>query len=102
MSEALRSLFQTLFEKHKYIVVDFNKVNGDKRVMTCSLDSSILPEQKVNSLSVQKREQSMNIMSVWDVHKKDWRAFRIDSVNMLSSRNPETGEETVQFIKDIK
>ena len=63
-------------------VVTFTKVNGEKRVMTCTLDASIIPvATKEDPLSQKKvRSVSDEVLPVWDVNAKGWRSFRIDSV----------------------
>lgn len=99
MSEDLLTQFQALFAQNKYLVVDFNKVDGEHRVMTCSIHPEVLPAALFESLSVQKRKKSQEVLTVWDLNKKAWRAFKVDNVNMLSSKNNITGEETVLYIK---
>lgn len=59
--------------------VTFTKVNGDTRVMKCTLYPGLLPEGITNNGRGWHTEVT-GTMSVWDVEKKDWRAFRLDSV----------------------
>lgn len=99
MFEILHQQFQKLFDDNKYLVVDFTKVNGDTRIMTCSLHPDVVPVPVFESLSVKKRHRTMEVMSVWDTNKQDWRAFKLASVNMISSINPETNEEFVLYLK---
>ena len=63
-------------------VVTFTKVNGEQRVMTCTLDASIIPvATKEDPLSQKKvRSVSDEVLPVWDVNANGWRSFRIDSV----------------------
>ena len=63
-------------------VVTFTKVNGEQRVMTCTLDPSIIPvATKEDPLSQKKvRSVSDEVLPVWDVNANGWRSFRIDSV----------------------
>jgi hypothetical protein len=67
------------------VVVDFTKLNGDKRVMTCTLREDIKPAAtKTDALSQKKvREVSDAVVSVWDVNAKGWRSFRYDRVNSV-------------------
>jgi hypothetical protein len=67
------------------VVVDFNKLNGDKRVMTCTLREDIKPRAtKADPLSQKKvREVSDAVVSVWDVNAKGWRSFRYERVNAV-------------------
>jgi len=67
------------------MVVDFTKLNGDKRVMTCTLREDIKPPAtKTDTLSQKKvREISDAVVSVWDVNAKGWRSFRYDRINSV-------------------
>ena len=67
------------------LVVDFTKLNGDKRVMTCTLREDMKPQAtKDDTLSQKKvREVSDAVVSVWDVNAKGWRSFRYDRVNAV-------------------
>ena len=67
------------------LVVDFTKLNGDKRVMTCTLREDMKPPAtKVDPMSTKKvREISDAVVSVWDVNAKGWRSFRYDRINSV-------------------
>ena len=67
------------------LVVDFTKLNGDKRVMTCTLREDIKPPAtKTDTMSQKKvREISDAVVSVWDVNAKGWRSFRYDRINTI-------------------
>ena len=67
------------------LVVDFTKLNGDKRVMTCTLREDIKPAAtKTDTMSQKKvREISDAVVSVWDVNAKGWRSFRYDRINTV-------------------
>ena len=64
------------------VVVTFTKVNGDKRVMTCTLNESVLPPAKKDDAMSQKKVREINpeVCSVWDVNANGWRAFRWENV----------------------
>ena len=68
------------------MVVDFNKISGDKRVMTCTLREDMKPRAtKVDPMSTKKiREMSDAIISVWDVKAEGWRSFRYDRINSVN------------------
>jgi len=68
------------------MVVDFTKLNGDKRVMTCTLREDIKPHAtKDDTMSLKKvREVAEAVVSVWDVNAKGWRSFRYDRVNSVT------------------
>jgi len=67
------------------LVVDFTKLNGDKRVMTCTLREDMKPPAtKTDTMSQKKvREISDAVVSVWDVNAKGWRSFRYDRINTI-------------------
>ena len=67
------------------MVVDFTKLNGDKRVMTCTLREDIKPPAtKTDTMSLKKvRDVTEAVISVWDVNAKGWRSFRYDRVNSV-------------------
>ena len=67
------------------IVVDFTKLNGDKRVMTCTLREDMKPSAtKTDTMSQKKvREISDAVVSVYDVNAKGWRSFRYDRINKV-------------------
>ena len=67
------------------LVVDFTKLNGDKRVMTCTLREDMKPRATKDDAMSQKkvREISDAVVSVWDVNAKGWRSFRYERVNKV-------------------
>ena len=68
------------------VTVDFTKLDGDKRVMTCTLREDIKPTAtKSDPMSQKKvREVSDAVVSVWDVNAKGWRSFRYDRINAVN------------------
>ena len=68
--------------KNGEVTVTFTKVNGDKRVMTCTLNEAVLPPAKKDDPLTQKKVRAINpeVCSVWDVNAKGWRAFCWDNV----------------------
>ena len=67
------------------LTVDFLKLDGDKRVMTCTLREDIKPAAtKTDAMSTKKvREISDAVVSVWDVNAQGWRSFRYDRINSV-------------------
>ena len=67
--------------------VTFNKINGDKRVMTCTLQEGIVPEATKKDPASQKKVQKINeeVQVVWDVNAKGWRSFRWANVTEVAS-----------------
>jgi hypothetical protein len=63
--------------KNNLMKVVFTKVNGDERIMNCTLHESILPEP--TTVKVDKKT-NQDTVSVWDIDKGGWRSFRVDSI----------------------
>lgn len=59
--------------------VTFKKVDGELRVMPCTLRSEALPE-KILSENKRIREHNTNVISVWSLDRREWRSFRVDNV----------------------
>ncbi len=67
--------------------VTFTKVNGEQRVMPCTLMESVIPVAPVhitntdNPIDFPKvKKSSPDTMSVWCTDKGEWRSFRIANV----------------------
>lgn len=77
--DVLRDLRQHIVE------VTFTKVNGDQRVMRCTLQPNYLPktylEEKEKETSF--HNENPNVIAAWDLQNGGWRSFRIDSVEYL-------------------
>lgn len=71
------------------IEVTFTKLNGDRRVMECTLLPDMLPPpKKTDPLSQKKvREVDPRVISVWDVNAGGWRAFRYERVETVQDSN---------------
>lgn len=63
------------------VEVTFTKVNGDQRVMPCTLDPSRLPAQPVSESKDRKRNNEN--LSVWCTDKNEWRSFKIANVTAV-------------------
>ena len=64
------------------VTVTFTKVNGDNRVMTCTLNEAVIPKPDKKDPLTQKKVRAINpeVCSVWDVNAQGWRSFRWDNV----------------------
>lgn len=68
---------------HKEVVeVTFTKLDGEKRVMPCTLIPSFLPKATKEDPLTQKkvREISDKVVAVWAIESKGFRSFRYDRV----------------------
>ena len=82
----IKALLQTDILK-----VVFTKVNGDAREMYCTLQDEFVPEhKKYFAKSSEVRQKNMEVLSVFDMEKADWRSFRIDAVTDFEIIREET------------
>jgi patatin-like phospholipase/acyl hydrolase len=67
--------------------VTFTKVNGERRVMRCTLDPRYMPQitkEQINHLDEQHaKPENQEVIAAWDVQKGGWRSFRVDSVDYV-------------------
>ena len=70
-----RNILLEALTKHE-CTVTFTKVNGETRVMPCTLKQDVGPA--VEHKSTKKPNDS--VVSVWCLDKKEWRSFRVDNV----------------------
>lgn len=64
--------------------VTFTKVDGTERVMKCTLQESMLPEPVASDAEINRnRKPNEAVQVAWDLEKKGWRSFRIDSVKSI-------------------
>ena len=70
------------FLRHNELIVTFNKINGDERVMNCTLDKTRLPESGVEKLT---EEREGDTLVVWDTNQQAWRSFRYANVTNVTT-----------------
>ena len=71
--------------KSHVMEVSFTKVNGDSRIMRCTLDQRIIP-QPVDYKHLEEQHskpENKEIVACWDVQANGWRSFRVDSVKYI-------------------
>lgn len=56
--------------------VKFTKVNGEERIMVCSLNDNYIPSYEFKG----KKQPNDDVLPVWDIENMGWRSFRLDSV----------------------
>ena len=68
--------------------VTFIKVNGDVRVMTCTLDDTIIPADLLPKTSATSDAVKVNetTVSVYDVNADGWRSFRVENVTNFDNQ----------------
>ena len=62
-------------------VVEFTKLNGQHRVMRCTLQESVVPPY--SEKGTKKAPPSGDTLAVWDLDKSEWRAFRYDRITSV-------------------
>jgi hypothetical protein len=60
-------------------LVEFTKVNGEHRVMPCTLELSRLPA-KILTEGKTEHKGNPDVLRVFCTDKNEWRSFRYDSV----------------------
>ena len=65
--------------------VTFTKINGETRIMPCTLESSKLPPVvvKENPTTQVEKPSKPDNLRVWCVDKQEWRSFRVMSVTNI-------------------
>ena len=76
-------LFKLL--KKEVVKVTFTKLNGEERVMPCTLIESFLPKATKEDPITQKkvREISDKVIAVWAIESNAYRSFRYDRVKSV-------------------
>jgi len=66
------------------VEVTFTKVNGDIRVMECTLNPEVLPKVVVNEDKPKREKKNPETsLAVYDVKAEGWRSFVIKNVNKV-------------------
>ena len=64
------------------IIVEFMKKDGSERTMECTLNKGYLPMQM--DIKEATTKDNPNVLAVWDLEKRAWRSFRIDSLKKVT------------------
>lgn len=77
----IKSFLRNVFigTRGKFFTVEFTKKDGGNRVMLCR--TGVV--KGLNPLA-KPRRKNKDIQIVWDVHKKEYRSFRLDSVKRIN------------------
>lgn len=74
--------YLTSLLKNGVVEVNFTKVDGSERLMTCTLQESVVPVTEAKE-DAKPRTESQEALRVWDVAVNGWRSFRLDSINSV-------------------
>jgi hypothetical protein len=69
--------------KESLCEVSFTKINGDERIMTCTLDEDIIPVEH-HPKGGERHSISLKNIAVWDINAEGWRSFRPENVFKFS------------------
>ena len=64
----------------KVMKITFTKVNGEERIMDCTLQEQMVPPTDVNN-----RKENEEVLPVFDINKGEWRSFRLDSITNIEA-----------------
>lgn len=97
--EEKRSMLQNMLRNH-ICEVTFTKVNGEKRVMPCTLMESVIPPAPVHETNTDNpidfpkvKKVNLETLSAWCLDKKEWRSFRVANVTSITA---DTNDNTVR------
>jgi hypothetical protein len=64
------------------VEVTFTKVNGETRIMRCTLDPNHLPSNynKQHLEEMHQKPENLNTIAAWDIQANGWRSFRVENV----------------------
>ena len=76
--------------------VEFTKVNGDKRLMECTLRADMIPNDmlpKTDGNLTDGLDRTIDVIRVFDTQAGGWRSFKVDAVETFK---PQTAEFLVE------
>jgi hypothetical protein len=82
-AEGLRAAEKANYQdvlRSSVVRVTFKKVNGDIRIMKCTLKPSLLPPEPAKNEDGTVKKDFSTTVPVFDLEKTAWRSFRIDEV----------------------
>lgn len=57
--------------------ITFTKTDGSVREMTCTRNPKLVVDQQGSGVTV---GMNLDVIPVWDLEKRGWRSFRVDSL----------------------
>ena len=60
--------------------VAFTKADGSRRTMNCTVNSDLIPDEKLSGGTSKRTYKDPDLFVVYDLDKKDWRSFRRERV----------------------
>lgn len=81
LNQVLRGDLISILKEH-ICKISFTKLDGTVRVMKCTLKEGLLPivsDEVTTDIPKPKKKTSSEVIVVFDLEKKGWRSFRVDS-----------------------
>lgn len=68
--------------RNNIVELTFDKINGDRRIMECTLLPKYLPDKinKTIDSDLLTATENNHYLAVWDLKSEGWRSFRFDRV----------------------
>ncbi len=68
--------------------VTFSKVNGEERIMPCTLQSDYMPDLSESKVAcVDEFSVNKSVVRAFAIDKQSWRSFRVDNVKAIEVIN---------------
>lgn len=64
--------------------VTFTKVNGEERIMNCTLNMDMVPEDQLPKGTGVVLNENTGVFRVFDVDKSAWRSFKVECVTQFA------------------
>jgi hypothetical protein len=76
--------------KEEVVEITFTKLNGDERVMPCTLMEAYLPPAKKDDPITQEKVRKVSdaVVAVWAIESKGFRSFRYDRLKSVKVIEP--------------
>ena len=83
MIELTRNEMQEMLHESVCKVL-FTKINGDERIMYCTLNESMIPKTENTAETKNSKKENTEVQPVYDISAAGWRSFRWDSIKQFS------------------
>jgi len=64
--------------------ISFTKKDGTERIMNCTLQSNLIPEEHTPK-GTSTAKENLDIINVFDLDKIGWRSFLVDNVQYVKT-----------------
>lgn len=81
--------FLEKIKSEKVVTIKFIKQDGTIRIMRCTLDFTLIPDEKkpktFDFVRILKEMKNSGILRIFDVEKEEWRSVKFQSVEWLET-----------------